>query len=221
MIIYHGSVNILEKPQYGKGKDYNDYGKGLYCTESLELAKEWACTEKSSGYANKYELNLENLKVLDLRNKKYNVLHWITLLIKNRRFAITNEISKEGKEYLINNFLIDISEYDIIIGYRADDAYFTFAQNFLNNTISVQKLKEALLLGNLGEQIVLKSEQAFSRLKFLGYEIADQDIYYSLRKIRDDVARKKYYENRRGLKEDDIYLVDIIMKGIKQNDSRL
>lgn len=221
MIIYHGSVNILEKPQYGKGKDYNDYGKGFYCTESLELAKEWACTEKSSGYANKYELNLENLKVLDLRNKKYNVLHWITLLIKNRRFAITNEISKEGKEYLINNFLIDISEYDIIIGYRADDAYFTFAQNFLNNTISVQKLKEALLLGNLGEQIVLKSEQAFSRLKFLGYEIADQDIYYSLRKIRDDVARKKYYENRRGLKEDDIYLVDIIMKGIKQNDSRL
>ena len=221
MIIYHGSVNILEKPQYGKGKDYNDYGKGFYCTESLELAKEWACTEKSSGYANKYELNLENLKVLDLRNKKYNVLHWITLLIKNRRFAITNEISKEGKEYLINNFLIDISEYDIIIGYRADDAYFTFAQKFLNNTISVQKLKEALLLGNLGEQIVLKSEQAFSRLKFLGYEIADQDIYYSLRKIRDDVARKKYYENRRGLKEDDIYLVDIIMKGIKQNDSRL
>lgn len=221
MIIYHGSVNILEKPQYGKGKDYNDYGKGFYCTESLEFAKEWACTEKSNGYANKYELNLENLKVLDLRNKKYNVLHWITLLIKNRRFAITNEISKEGKEYLINNFLIDISEYDIIIGYRADDAYFTFAQNFLNNTISVQKLKEALLLGNLGEQIVLKSEQAFSRLKFLGYEIADQDIYYSLRKIRDDVARKKYYENRRGLKEDDIYLVDIIMKGIKQNDSRL
>lgn len=221
MIIYHGSVNILEKPQYGEGKDYNDYGKGFYCTESLELAKEWACTEKSNGYANKYELNLENLKVLDLRNKKYNVLHWITLLIQNRRFAITNEISKEGKEYLINNFLIDISEYDIIIGYRADDAYFTFAQNFLNNTISVQKLKEALLLGNLGEQIVLKSEQAFSRLKFLGYEIADQDIYYSLRKIRDDVARKKYYENRRGLKEDDIYLVDIIMKGIKQNDSRL
>lgn len=221
MIIYHGSVNILEKPQYEKGKDYNDYGKGFYCTESLELAKEWACTEKSNGYANKYELNLENLKVLDLRNKKYNVLHWITLLIKNRRFAITNEISKEGKEYLINNFSIDISEYDIIIGYRADDAYFTFAQNFLNNTISVQKLKEALLLGNLGEQIVLKSEQAFSRLKFLGYEIADQDIYYSLRKIRDDVARKKNYENRRGLKEDDIYLVDIIMKGIKQNDSRL
>lgn len=184
MIIYHGSVNILEKPQYEKGKDYNDYGKGFYCTESLELAKEWACTEKSNGYANKYELNLENLKVLDLRNKKYNVLHWITLLIKNRRFAITNEISKEGKEYLINNFLIDISEYDIIIGYRADDAYFTFAQNFLNNTISVQKLKEALLLGNLGEQIVLKSEQAFSRLKFLGYEIADQDIYYSLDAFR-------------------------------------
>ena len=43
LIIYHGSENIIEVPEYGKGKPYNDYGLGFYCTEYVELAKEWAC----------------------------------------------------------------------------------------------------------------------------------------------------------------------------------
>ena len=33
LTIYHGSPEIIEKPQFGKGKTYNDYGRGFYCTE--------------------------------------------------------------------------------------------------------------------------------------------------------------------------------------------
>ena len=40
MIIFHGSTEIVEVPIFGKGSENNDYGKGFYCTESLELAKE-------------------------------------------------------------------------------------------------------------------------------------------------------------------------------------
>ena len=29
IIVYHGSPEIVEKPIYGKGKSYNDYGKGF------------------------------------------------------------------------------------------------------------------------------------------------------------------------------------------------
>ena len=43
MILYHGSDSIVKSPEYGKGKFYNDYGRGFYCTENKELAKEWAC----------------------------------------------------------------------------------------------------------------------------------------------------------------------------------
>ena len=32
-IIYHGSQNIIENPQYGVGKLHNDYGLGFYCTK--------------------------------------------------------------------------------------------------------------------------------------------------------------------------------------------
>ena len=30
MILYHGSNHIIDKPLYGAGKKYNDYGIGFY-----------------------------------------------------------------------------------------------------------------------------------------------------------------------------------------------
>ena len=54
MILYHGSDHIIEKPVFGEGKSYNDYGRGFYCTEHVELAKEWACATGGDGYANRY-----------------------------------------------------------------------------------------------------------------------------------------------------------------------
>ncbi|HQB77113.1 MAG TPA: efflux RND transporter permease subunit, partial [Tenuifilaceae bacterium] len=40
--IFHGSDHIIEKPIFGQGKPYNDYGLGFYCTESIDMAKELA-----------------------------------------------------------------------------------------------------------------------------------------------------------------------------------
>lgn len=219
-IIYHGSVSIIEKPQFGLGKPYNDYGLGFYCTKSLDLAKEWAVTKDLDGFANKYSLNIDGLKILDL-SKTGNVLQWITLLLKNRFFNIKNDIAKAGKEYLIQHFSLPVEQYDIVKGYRADDCYFAYAEGFLNNIIPVRVLKEALKLGNLGEQIVLISEKAFSRISFLGCEEAKADIFYPLREKRNNKAREDFYKCKTsGIKPDDIFLSDIL-KGIKNNDPRL
>ena len=56
----------VKRPVFGKGKAYNDYGRGFYCTEHIELAKKWACTEGTDGYANKYEIETNGLSVLNL-----------------------------------------------------------------------------------------------------------------------------------------------------------
>ena len=48
--IYHGSSHIIEKPIFGAGKPYNDYGLGFYCTDSLEMAKEWGVSKDVNGY---------------------------------------------------------------------------------------------------------------------------------------------------------------------------
>ena len=154
--LYHGSQIILEKPEYGKGARNNDYGRGFYCTEEIELAKEWACAKQTNGYANIYKLDLEGFRVLNLNSSKYHILNWLALLADNRTYWQNGSIAEEGKRYLKEHFLLDISEYDVIIGYRADDSYFSFAQDFVAGTISLQKLSEAMRLGKLGEQIVLK-----------------------------------------------------------------
>ena len=66
IVLYHGTDHVIEKPQFGFGKPYNDYGLAFYCTKSKNLACEWAVTEDADGYANEYSLNTENLKLLDL-----------------------------------------------------------------------------------------------------------------------------------------------------------
>ena len=83
IIIYHGSQQIVKAPWYGMGKTYNDYGQGFYCTEDIELAKEWSCKNDQDGFANVYELDLNDLKVLHLNSKGYTILNWIAILLKN------------------------------------------------------------------------------------------------------------------------------------------
>ena len=165
LIIYHGSPEIIEKPQFGKGKTYNDYGIGFYCTEHIELAKEWACTEDVDGFVNKYEIDLSNLKVLNLSSDEYTILHWLAMLMKHRKVRLSTPVMKRGREWLIEHFLPDTKEYDVIIGYRADDSYFSFARAFVNNEISLNQLSYAMRLGKLGEQVVLKSKKAFEFIR--------------------------------------------------------
>lgn len=222
LTIYHGSISIIERPVYGKGKPYNDYGLGFYCTESRELAKEWAVSEDQDGYANTYILDTDDLRILDLSAHGFTTLHWISLLLQYRTFTVKSDIAKDGKDYLVKHFSIPIDEYDVIKGYRADDSYFAYAQSFLDNTITVQRLAEALRLGNLGEQVVLKSKAAFEHLRFIGYELAEADIYYALRKDRNDRARNEFLKDRRGpLTEDAMFLSDIIRGGIPADDPRI
>lgn len=221
MVLFHGSPTIIEKPEYGKGKLYNDYGRGFYCTAHEELAKEWACTESASGFANCYEICLSDMRVLNLLSPEYHVLHWLTVLVCYRTFDITAPVSKMGVEYLKTNFYINVDEFDVIRGYRADDSYFSFAKAFLNNTITVEQLSEAMRLGKLGEQIVLKSEKAFAGLKFIESRPAEHAVYYVRRKRRDEKARAEYREISGSYDADGIYLIDIIREGLRDGDARL
>lgn len=221
IILYHGSSEIIHCPVYGKGKSYNDYGKGFYCTEHSELAKEWACTENSNGYANKYELDTTGLSVLNLSSDEYTILHWLALLMKHRKFRISTPVMKRGAEWLQNNFQIDLAPYDAIIGYRADDSYFSFARAFVNNEISLSQLTRAMRLGKLGEQFVLKSPAAFKNIKFLSYEVADNTVYYAKRKARDDEARAAYRAELENDGLNGLYMRDIIREEVQPDDPRL
>ncbi|MGN0141900.1 MAG: DUF3990 domain-containing protein [Roseburia sp.] len=221
LILYHGSPEIIEKPIFGKGKTYNDYGKGFYCTENLELAKEWACTEGIDGYANQYEIETDDLRICRLSTEEYTILHWLALLMTYRKLRLSTPVMKRGAEWLKEHFLVDMDEYDAVIGYRADDSYFSFARAFVNNEISLGQLSHAMRLGKLGEQFVLKTPKAFEAIKFVSYEVADNTIYYARRKVRDDAARAAFFAELEKEDMNGIYMRDLIREEVKADDPRL
>lgn len=223
MKLYHGSNSIIRKPKFGQGKPYNDYGLGFYCTEDKDIAMEWACPTRNDGYVNSYEIDLQKMKVVDLSGEDYSVLSWMAILLENRKFDITSNIAFQAKAYLLENFLPDIGDADIVVGYRADDSYFSFAEDFINNTISVRDLAFALHLGNLGIQTVIKSKKAFNKVAFIEAEPVDHREYHYRRMARDLEARRTYKERKANLEvsKEDVFVLDIIREGIKNDDPRL
>lgn len=218
MKLYHGSQNIIDKPQYGKGKPNNDYGRGFYCTEDYELACEWSVDENRDGYVNSYDFSVEGLNVLDLNACSTPLLSWMAMLLENRSFKVNAPIEIEARRYILENFLPDYSAYDVICGYRADDSYFAYAQDFLSNTISLEQLGRAMHLGKLGEQVVIKSPRAFSQISFRSSEETDSRIWYPKREYRDRAARSAYYGfEKRQFNKGEIYMIMILDKELKSD----
>lgn len=90
----------------------------------------------------------------------------------------------------------DITKYDVIVGYRADNSYFSFAKNAIKNNIDISLLERIMKAGNLGYQVFLQSKKAFSQIKEIDngkgyYEEVDLDEYFTKYEERDHLVREK------------------------------
>ncbi len=222
-ILLHGTDHIIKVPSYAIGNEYNDYGRGFYCTFEPEMAKEWACKQNNDGFMNRYNFESEALHTLNLLEREHSILNWIALLLKYRTFRLSNEIAIDARNYIIDNFSIDLSPYDVVIGYRADDSYFSFAEGFVENGIPLRSLNKALRLGKLGVQTVLTSEKALNNLSFVDAEPVDKSAYYPKFVARDIKAREAYRGELKTSRSyrDDIFVLDIIREEMKNDDPRI
>ena len=160
-------------------------------------------------------MTTDGLLFLDLSQPPYTILNWLAMLVENRRFQPTTAVAAQGIEYLKQVFLPDASQADVIVGYRADDSYFSFA------AISIDQLAEAMRLGELGKQIVLASPQAFAALRFQGCEIARASTYHGLRNERDRTAREAYRRKSAEADLDGLFMRDFIHEKVTNDDPRL
>ena len=186
------------------------------------MAKEWGVGKDQNGYANCYEMDCEGLNILDLNAPEYCILHWLAVLLQNREFDVPSGLALEAKEYLLANFVVDYKSCDAIIGYRADNSYFSFAQDFINGTISYRQLNNAMHLGKLGQQFVLKSRTSFDRIRFTGSEIAESREWYAKKMLRDKTARREYFSVERNRRQrGDLYITQIMDEEMLPDDLRL
>lgn len=194
-VLHHGSPNKKVTPTFGLGESKHDYGKGFYLSLDPELAKEWAvCSSTNNGYLHKYELNTKGLKILYF-NQKYGVLNWLAILALHRNADNTKRY-KVNAEKLIKKYLPkNIDKYDVIVGYRADDSYFSYAKNAIKNNIDISLLEKIMKTGNLGYQVFLQNKKAFDQIKEIDntkgyYETVDFDEYFTKYEERDHSARE-------------------------------
>ena len=168
MKLYHGSKAIIDCPVAKGSNKSNDYGPAFYLTEDLISAKEWACRNSTVGFVNEYLFKIDNLNILDLRDKKYSPLNWLAILMHFRTLDPSFiKFYKRQLEYLEKHYYIDVDLYDVIIGYRADDAYFRFPLDFIRGNITVEQLESVYKEGKLGYQVVIISEKGIKQLKFI------------------------------------------------------
>lgn len=221
--LLHGTDHIIEAPDINTGNPHNDYGQGFYCTKVDEMACEWACKKNTDGFVNVYDFDDEGLNVLNLLDGQHTVLNWIALLLQYRTFHLETELSIDARDYIIEHYSLALSEYDIVIGYRADDSYFQYAEAFVSNGLPLRSLNKALRLGKLGEQTVVISHKGFERLKFTEAYPVDKSVYYPRSLDRDTKAREAYRKEIKKSKSyrNDIFVLDILREGMSNDDPRI
>ena len=210
MKLYHGSDKDVRKPIFGEGNPSNDYGLGFYLTDIKEIGKLWACKNENDGYLMSYNLDLSDLNILYLdRSNEEDVLKWLTILVKNRfdkEYKIKN---KDTIDWLIRHFDIDLDGYDVIVGYRADDSYFSYSKDFVENNLSFEVLTKAMKLGKLGIQYALISKKAFNTIKYIKtINIKKSDEYDIFR----DKTLREYHRLKNTDSNNNTFIRDLIRK---------
>ena len=112
---------------------------------------------------------------------------------------------------------MDYQACDCISGYRADNCSFALAEDFLNNRISYETLRSIITKEDMGRQLVLKSNRAFERILYTGYETAHYSQYYPAAAARE----LKYLKAAQREDSGGLYISQMIEEGIKSYDTRL
>ena len=216
--IYHGSSRIIREPKFGAGNQYNDFGLGFYCSEHPKHAAGWAVGRDRSGFVSSYTINHEGLRIINLCGPQYTPLHWLSLLFNYREFDMSSDSAHRAREYINYFFSVDHQGCDVIAGWRADNRCFMFAQDFIDGKISYHDLKNILTSDDSNRQFVLKSNRAFDRIYFTGYESASGRDHYPAGYSRE---LRSIRSVRHAAVSGSLFISDFISEEVRPYDSRL
>ena len=140
MILFHGTTEIIEKPDVSFSKSYLDFGKGFYLTTYQKQAEKWALRKalrkQKSATVNVYELS-DDLK-------KYNVLQFGQ---ENEKWLDFVCACRKGDSIYKN--------YDIIIGAVANDDVFKTVDMYFRGIWSKKKALDELRYYKMNDQICI------------------------------------------------------------------
>lgn len=150
-ILFHGSTQIVEKPEIRIARFHKDFYQGFYCTLFKEQAWRWA-TRFGNGYINLYEYReKEDLNILKFSNMTEE---WLDFIVDCRRGAR--------------------HDYDIVEGPMANDTIYNYVQSFADGKISRAAFWELAKFKYPMHQISFHTAAALKTLCFIGKEEVDE-----------------------------------------------
>ena len=153
MILYHGSIKKVEKPEIRKANRTLDYGNGFYTTTSYKQAEEWVHRRMDEngvrlGYVNCFEFDKNYLSEQNCLLFDTPTEDWVDFVMQNRT---------------MKNF---IHSYDIVYGPVANDRVYAAFALYEGGLISKQLLIAELKTYKLVDQYLFHTERALQSLKF-------------------------------------------------------
>lgn len=153
MIVYHGSIEIVDKPEIREPNRTLDYGNGFYTTTSEEQATLWVKRKGGRkgkiGYVNVYEIDESYMSVLDVLRFEGPTEEWLD-------FVMSNRMDKDFKH-----------THDIVWGPVANDrvyaAFALYEAGLLDKPELIKELKTYVLV----DQLLFHTERSVSYLKFV------------------------------------------------------
>lgn len=155
MILYHGSTEIVDKPEIRKSKAYLDFGMGFYTTTSFEQAQRWAKIKmrrqnSDKCYVSVYEFDFEKVKkTLCIKQFKNADEEWLMFVVNNR--------SGEKSENIA----------DMHIGPVADDNVYQSIRLFETGAYDAEYTVKKLKTEILHDQWTLHTNEILKYLKFI------------------------------------------------------
>ncbi len=160
LILYHGSKKGIQGEIAPISREQCDFGKGFYMgTNTLQPLTLICADEKPKFYT--VELDLTGLKVLKVDIS----LDWAMLIAYFRK-----EMESAKGTPIYDHYANFAKDYDVIIGYIANDRMYVELSRFFNRTLTDTALIHCLSALDLGMQYVAVSEKACNQIKILNEE---------------------------------------------------
>lgn len=155
MILYHGSTDLVNKPEIRVGEVFLDFGVGFYTTTSYEQAERWAKIKMRRnnadvGYVAIYEFDFEKAqKELNIKQFKNADEEWLTFVVNNRKGKFVND------------------NVDMHIGPVADDNVYQSIRLFETGAYDAEYTVKKLKTEVLHDQWTLHTDKILDYLTFI------------------------------------------------------
>lgn len=148
-LLYHGSDGGLKcEISCTMNVGACDFGSGFYTGDNLNQAEN-RVSNKKDAYLYTYKFDVKDHSLYEFND----IVLWALYVGYNRRY-----IDTVPKKYLMK--FKEINNYDIIVGYIADDKISYVFRDFLSGDITDMCLAECLKLVKYGKQYVFKTQSA-------------------------------------------------------------